>query len=51
MIGISEMEINTQLTFDNIYNIYFKQQIKENKINPNDIVIIDANVNNDEVDV
>lgn len=27
MIGISEMEINNQLNFDNIYNTYFKNEI------------------------
>lgn len=40
------MEINNQLTFDNIYNTYFK---KETSLDPyHDIVIVDANVNNNE---
>lgn len=39
------MEINNQLTFDNIYDSYFR----ENTSNPHsDIVIVDANANNDE---
>lgn len=25
MVGISDMEINNQLTFDNIYNTFFKE--------------------------
>lgn len=39
LIGISEMEINESLTFENVKENYLSKQ----KLNPGDIVIIDCN--------
>ena len=37
------MYINDLITFDNVYNTYFKQN--QANLTKNDIVLIDANVN------
>lgn len=43
VIGISDMEVNNGLTFENIYQRYFKEEEKKG-VNPNDIVVVDANI-------
>jgi sugar/nucleoside kinase (ribokinase family) len=47
IIGISDMEVNNGLTFERIYERFFKEEEK-NGINPDDIVVVDANVVDDD---
>lgn len=42
MIQISDMEINTNITLDNIKSSFFKEE--EKKVDHNDIVVLDANI-------
>lgn len=43
VIGISDMEVNNGLTFENIYQRYFKEEEKKG-VNTSDIVVVDANI-------
>lgn len=43
IIGISDMEVNNSLTFEKIYERFFKEE-ERNGINPDDIIVVDANV-------
>lgn len=43
IIGISDMDVNDNLTFDKIYQAYFKAE-EQRGHNRNDIVVLDANL-------
>lgn len=47
IIGISDMEVNNGLTFDRIYERFFREEERIG-VNPDDIVVVDANVVDDE---